>query len=76
VNPYSPAEILDMARARDIRWLIVKQEIQDEDEGIEKQRDELTELLERDFEQVESLSNYDIYHRRDPNQKDDDDDPN
>jgi len=73
VNPYSPAEILDMARARDIRWLIVKQEIQDEDEGIEKQRDELTEVLERDFEQVESLSNYDIYHRRDPNQKDDDD---
>jgi hypothetical protein len=76
VNPYSPAEILDMARARDIRWLIVKQEIQDEDEGIEKQRDELTEVLERDFEQVESLSNYDIYHRHDPNQKDDDDDPN
>jgi hypothetical protein len=76
VNPYSPAEILDMARARDIRWLIVKQEIQDEDEGIEKQRDELTEVLEQDFEEVESLSNYEIYHRRDPNKKDDDDDPN
>ena len=74
VNPYSPAEILDMARSRDIRWFIVKQEMQDEDEGIEKQRDELTEILEQDFEQVESLSNYDIYHRRDPNQKDDDDD--
>lgn len=76
VNPYSAEEILNMARARDIRWLIVKQEMQDEDEGIEKQRDELTEVLEQDFEQVESLSNYDIYHRRDPNQKDDDDDPN
>ena len=76
VNPYSPAEILEMARSRDIRWLIVKQEIQDEDEGIEKQRDELTETLEQDFEQIESLSNYEIYHRRDPNQKDDDDDPN
>lgn len=76
VNPYSPAEILDMARTRDIRWLIVKQEMQDEDEGIEKQRDGLTEVLEQDFEQVESLSNYDIYHRRDPNKKDDDDDPN
>jgi hypothetical protein len=74
VNPYSPAEILDMARSRDIRWLIVKQEMQDEDEGIEKQRDELTEALEQDFEQVESLSNYDIYQRRDPNEKDDDDD--
>lgn len=74
VNPYSPAEILNLVRTRDIRWLVVKQEMQDEDEGIEKQRDELTEVLEQDFEQVESLSNYDIYHRRDPNQKDDDDD--
>jgi len=74
VNPYSPEEILIMARARDIRWLVVKQEMQDEDEGIEKQRDELTEALEQDFEQVESLSNYDIYHRIDPNKKDDDDD--
>jgi hypothetical protein len=74
VNPYSPEEILNLARTRDIRWLIVKQEIQDEDEGVEKQRDELTEVLDQDFEQVESLSNYDIYHRRDPNKKDDDDD--
>jgi hypothetical protein len=74
VNPYSPEEVLNLARARDIRWLVVKQEMQDEDEGIEKQRDELTEALDQDFEQVESLSNYDIYHRRDPNQKDDDDD--
>ena len=65
-----------MARSRDIRWLIVKQEMQDEDEGIEKQRDELTEVLEQDFEQVESLSNYEIYQRRDPNEKDDEDDPN
>ncbi len=73
VNPYSPAEILNLARTRDIRWLVVKQEMQDEDEGIERQRDELTEVLEQDFEQVESLSNYEIYHRRDPNQKDDDD---
>jgi hypothetical protein len=74
VNPYSAEEILNIARTRDIRWVIVKQDLQDEDEGIEKQRDELTEALEQDFEQVESLTNYDIYHRRDPNQKDDDDD--
>jgi hypothetical protein len=74
VNPFSAAEIVNLARERDIRWLIVKQEMQDEDEGIEKQRDELTQALEADFEQVESLSNYEIYHRRDPNEKDDDDD--
>lgn len=74
VNPYSAEELLDLARSRDIRWLIVKQDLQDEDEGIEKQRDELTDALEQDFEQVDSLSNYDIYHRRDPNKKEDDDD--
>src|ERR1043166_7870640 len=74
VNPYSPLEIRDLARARDIRWLIVKQDIQDEDEEIEKLRDELTDVLYEDFEQVESLGNYEIYHRRDPNKKEDEDD--
>ena len=65
VNPYSPKEIVNLARDRNIRWLIVsvKQDLQDEDEGVEKQRDELTEELEQDFEQIESLSGYDIYQR-------------
>ncbi|MDX6556964.1 MAG: hypothetical protein QOF72_13 [Blastocatellia bacterium] len=75
VNPYSPQEILQLARDRNIRWVIIKQDIQDEDEQIEQERDRITEALDQDFEQVESLSNYDIYRRRDPNsQKDDDDD--
>jgi hypothetical protein len=75
VNPYSPQEILKLARDRKIRWVIIKQDIQDEDEQIEQERDRITEALDQDFEQVESLSNYDIYRRRDPNsQKDDDDD--
>ena len=63
VNPYSPPEILKLARDRNIRWLIVKQDLQDEDEELEKQRDQLTEALEQDFEQVESLKNYDVYRR-------------
>lgn len=66
VNPYTPEEILRLARDRNIRWLIVKQEMQDEDEQIEQERDRLTELLEQEFEQVESLKNYDIYRRNDP----------
>jgi hypothetical protein len=74
VNPYSPQEILQLARDRNIRWVIVKQDIQDEDEQIEQERDRITEALDQDFEQVESLSNYDIYRRRDPNSKNDDDD--
>ena len=74
VNPYSRDEILKLARERNIRWLIVKQDLQDEDEQLEKQRDELTEVLEREFEQVESLKNYDIYRRQDSQKSDEDDD--
>jgi hypothetical protein len=77
VNPYSPEEILSLCRERNIRWVIIKQELQDEDEPTAQELDRLTEAVEQDFEQVESLGNYDIYQRKDPNQKsDDDDDPN
>ncbi len=74
VNPYSPDEILKLARERNIRWLIVKQDLQDEDDQLEQQRDELTELLEQEFEQVESLKNYEIYRRSDSGKSDEDDD--
>lgn len=73
VNPYSPEEIVKLARDRNIRWLIVKQDLQDEDEELEKQRDQLTKVLEQDFEQVESLNNYDIYRRVESNQDSDED---
>jgi len=77
VNPYSPEEILKICRERNIRWLIVKQDLQNEDEGVEQERDRLTEALEQEFEQVESLNNYDIYRWKDPNKKRaDDDEPN
>jgi hypothetical protein len=76
VNPYSPQEILNICRERDIRWVIIKQDLQDEDEQVEQERDRLTEAVEQEFEQVESLGNYDIYRRKDPNKKSDDDDDN
>ncbi len=74
VNPYSPEELLQIARQHNIRWMIVKQDLQDEDEQVEQERDRITEVLEQDFEQIESLANYDIYHRKDPKKKSDDDD--
>jgi len=51
--------------------------MQDEEDAIDQEKDQITAILEEDFEQVESLTNYDIYRRIDPNAKkdaDDDDD--
>lgn len=75
VNPYSPQEIVKLARDRNINWLIIKQDLQDEDEGVEKQRDELTDALEKEFKQVESLKGYDIYQRGQPDKDSEDDGP-
>lgn len=78
VNPYWPQEIVDLARARNIQWLIVKNELQLEEEPLEK-KDELMKLLLQDFESVESLDNYEIYKRKsvdsggDTDSKDNDD---
>ncbi len=72
VNPYSPEQILNLAREQNIRWVIVKQDLQDEDEALEKERDELTEAIESEFEKTATLKNYDIYRR---NEDTDDDEP-
>jgi hypothetical protein len=73
-NPYSPEEILKICRERNIHWLIVKQDLQNEDEQVEQDSDLLTAALEQEFEQVESLKNYDIYRLKGPEDKDDGDD--
>jgi hypothetical protein len=70
VNPYSPQEIVDLARARNIEWLIVKDDLQLEEEPLER-KDELMNLLEQDFESVDSLNNYEIYKRKAPESEDD-----
>ena len=70
VNPYSPQEIVDIARERNINWLIVKNDLQLEEEPIER-KDELMNLLMQQFDSVDSLNNYEIYKRT---SADDDDD--
>jgi hypothetical protein len=62
VNPYSPQEIVDIARERNINWLIVKNDLQLEEDPIER-KDELMKLLMQQFESVDSLNNYEIYKR-------------
>jgi hypothetical protein len=74
VNPYSPEQIRELCRERNIQWLIVKQDLQDEEDAVDQEKDRITTALEDDFEQVESLANYDIYRRIDPNAKKDSDD--
>ncbi len=74
-NPYSPEELIKLWRDKNIRWVIVKQDLQLEEDPVEN-RDRLIELLEQNFEQVESLNNYDIYKRSDSLPPDDDRDQN
>lgn len=64
INPYTADEIRDLARDRDIRWLVVKQELQLEGDEVKQITNELMGLLEKDFEQVESLDNYEVYRRK------------
>jgi len=62
VNPYSAAEIVQLARQRNVPWLIVKRNLQLQEEPIAF-RPQLLQLLSRDYSPVESLNNYDIYRR-------------
>jgi len=71
INPYSSTEIVDLARSRNIKWLIVKDELQLEEEPIEN-KEEMMTLLEKEFEAVDSLNNYEIYERKSAEEKDED----
>ena len=62
VNPFSPEEIQQIARARDIRWLIVKRDLQLNGEPVEDKA-RLLALLRQDFRLVQNLGIYDIYRR-------------
>jgi hypothetical protein len=65
VNPYSPEEIVQRARAGNVRWLVLKRDLQLETDPVEdKQR--LLGLLAYDFTKIEELDNYDVYHRSRP----------
>ena len=74
VNPYSPEEIKKICRERKIDWVIVKQDLQNEEYAVDDEKDRIVDAFDEDFEQVESLANYDIYRRVDPNAKKDSDD--
>jgi hypothetical protein len=63
VNPYSAEQLATLARQHDVRWVIVKRKLQLEEEPIAF-RARLMQLVERDYDKVETLNNYEIFRRR------------
>jgi hypothetical protein len=62
VNPYSPEEIVALSRAGNIRWLVIKRNLQLEEQPM-KDQDRVLDLLRQDFKPLARLDNYDIYRR-------------
>ncbi len=73
INPYSPEEIIAEARARDINWLVMKNDLQLDENPLEDKK-HLEELIRPDFKHVESLNNYEIFRRRTAADTNDDED--
>jgi hypothetical protein len=63
VNPYSPEEIIELARRRNVCWVVVKKSLQLNADPVED-KDRLLDLLRSDFTPVQNLANYDIYRRK------------
>jgi hypothetical protein len=72
-NPYSAEQIAELARDRNIQWLIVKNDLQIEVDKTIDDKDHIIETLKPDFKHVESLNNYEIYRRKQPGEADDED---
>jgi hypothetical protein len=62
IDPYSPSEIVSLARSRDIRWLIVKRDVQTKEDPT-PQRDALLNELMKEFTLSARLQGYDVYRR-------------
>jgi hypothetical protein len=63
VNPYSPEEIVELAREPSICWLVVKKNLQLGGEPVED-KDRLLGLLRAEFAPFQSLANYEIFRKQ------------
>jgi hypothetical protein len=61
-DPLSPAQLAAEARRRNIRWLIVKRNLQIK-EDVTPQRDETLKALQQVFLPYRKLAGYDVYRR-------------
>jgi hypothetical protein len=62
-DPYSPAQVVEEARQHQIRWLIVKHELQIKEDPTPQREATLNALLS-DFTLAAKLQGYDVYRRR------------
>ena len=63
IDPYSPAEIVSLVRSRNIRWLIIKKNLQLKEDPT-PQGDAVRKLLLEDFALEQRLAGYDVYKRK------------
>jgi hypothetical protein len=61
-DPYSPAETAALARTQNIRWLIVKRDLQNKVDPT-PDRDATMTLLMKEFTLAAQLRGYDVYRR-------------
>ncbi len=62
IDPYSPNEIADLVRARNIHWLIVKTDVQTKEDPT-PDRAELMQLMMQEFTPAAHLRGYEVYRR-------------
>jgi hypothetical protein len=62
-DPYSAQELIAEAGRRDVRWVIVKAQLQSAEDPL-PEREETMKLIEKDFNLFQSLSGYDVYRHR------------
>ncbi|MFZ0303110.1 MAG: hypothetical protein WAL75_10505 [Terracidiphilus sp.] len=61
-DPYSPQETAALVRSRNIRWLVIKRDLQSK-EDVTLNRAATLELLLREFAPIAHLRGYDVYKR-------------
>jgi hypothetical protein len=61
-DPLSPAQLVEEARTRNVRWLIVKRDLQIKEDPT-PQREAALEALQRIFLPYRKLGGYDVYRR-------------
>jgi hypothetical protein len=62
IDPYSPAEIASLVRSRNIRWLIVKRDLQTREDPTPDRAATMQELMS-EFTLAARLRGYDVYRR-------------